>query len=107
MKMPIVAPALLVVGLGLGACASSYESRIERGLTRAGLSRPMASCMAERMVERLSTGQLQRLARFAKGVQGDIKSMTFREISRRAEALGDPEIVEVVTRAGIGCAIAA
>jgi hypothetical protein len=98
----IVATAVLAAG-----CASSYESRIERNLTRAGLSRPVASCMAERMADRLSTGQLKRLASFAKTFDRDIEDMTLAEVSRRVSAIGDAEIVEVVTRAGLGCAIAA
>jgi hypothetical protein len=28
-----------------------------------------------------------------------------REIQKRFQAIGDPEIVEVVTRAGLGCAL--
>ncbi|WP_300536727.1 hypothetical protein [Sphingosinicella sp.] len=90
----------------LAGCAASYESRIERSLTSAGISRPVAGCMADQMVDRLSTTQLKRLARFAKGVdRREVERMSLREIQKRFQAIGDPEIVEVVTRAGLGCAL--
>lgn len=72
----------------------------------AGLSRPMASCMADRMVDRLSTSQLRNLSRLAGAGDRDIGDMTIEEFLRRSRALLDPEIYEVVTRAGLGCAIA-
>lgn len=100
----VVVPACLVAIL-LSACAGGYENRIAGRLSDAGLSRPMASCMAERMVHRLSTPQLKRLANFGRNLDRDIDSMTIAEITRRFSAIGDPEIVEVVTRAGLGCAI--
>lgn len=99
-------PALVGVAL-VGACASSYESRITSRLTDVGLSRPIASCMAGRMVDRLSTSQLKTLARFGKGIDGDIRDMTIGEVTRRFAGIGDPEIIEVMTRAGLGCALAA
>ena len=90
----------------LAGCAASYENRIERSLTSAGVSRPVAGCMAGQMVDRLSTAQLKRLARFAKGVdRREVEQMSLREIQRRFQAIGDPEIVAVVTRAGLGCAL--
>ena len=104
MRMFLAAAAAALVTAG---CAASYENRIESRLADAGLSRPVASCMAGRMVERLSTSQLRRLASFAKGFDRDVRDMTLAEVSRRFSAIGDPEIVEVVTRAGLGCALAA
>ncbi len=96
----VVAAAALLAG-----CAS-YESRIERSLTSAGVARPVAGCMAGQMVDRLSTAQLKRLATFAKGVdRREVERMSIRDMHKRFQAIGDPEIVEVVTRAGLGCAL--
>jgi hypothetical protein len=99
-------PLALGAALALTACATSYEQRIETRLVAAGLSRPISRCMAERLVRRLSTAQLSRLGRAAQAYRGDPRDMTIRELTRQMETLGDPQIVEVVTRAGIGCAIA-
>ena len=89
----------------LSACATP-ESRVRTALIEAGLSRPVATCMAQRMVDRLSLGQLQRLSRLS-GLRSDrIGQLSVGEFLRRARALGDPEILTVMTTAGLGCAIA-
>jgi hypothetical protein len=92
--------------LALAACATP-ESRVRTALIEAGLPRPIATCMAQRMVDRLSMAQLQRLSRLSGLGEAQIGAMTVREFTRRVSALGDPEILSVVTTAGIGCAIAA
>lgn len=100
-------PVLIVVTAAalLAGCAS-YESRIESSLTSVGVARPVAGCMAGQMVDRLSTDQLKRLARFAKGIdRREVERMSLRDIHKRFQAIGDPEIVEVVTRAGLGCTL--
>lgn len=96
----------LALALALGSCASSYEARVTNSLVEAGLPRPLAGCMAERMVDRLSRDQLRSLGRLAGLRDRDMRAMTIEEFLRRSEALLDPEIFAVMTRAGIGCAIA-
>lgn len=92
----------------LSACASpSPETRIRTALMDAGLDRPVASCMAERLVDRLSIGQLRKLSSLSKLRERDLRVMTVEEFLHRTRALGDPQILRVVTSAGIGCAIAA
>lgn len=100
---------LAVAGLGalLAGCASP-EGRIASQLMDYGLSRSQATCMAEEMADRLSGSQLRRLADAALSLKregADLERMTVRDIMRRVNGLGDPEIVGVVTRAGIGCAV--
>lgn len=97
---------LIAAGAIVGGCATSYENRVASRLYAAGLPRPIADCMAGRMVDRLSVGQLQRISSFGKTLDRDMRDMTIGQITRRFAAIGDPEIVEVVTRAGLGCAIA-
>lgn len=99
-------PSVLAAALLTAGCSASYENRIASRLADAGLARPMASCMAARMVDRLSTSQLKQIARFGKGLDRDVKDMTVGEVTRRFAAIGDPEIIEVMARAGLGCAIA-
>ena len=89
----------------LSACATP-ESRVRTALLDAGLSRPVASCMAQRMVDRLSLAQLQKLSRLSGLSKTQIGQLSVGELLRRTKALGDPEILTVVTTAGLGCAIA-
>lgn len=97
---PILA-SLLVAG-----CATNVESKVESKLVEAGLSRPMASCMAERLVDRLSRDQLRDLGRLASLRDRNVGAMTIDQLLRHLRASVDPQVYEVVTRAGIGCAIA-
>ena len=96
-----------LVALPLAGCATpSPESRVRNALMDAGISPPMAGCMAERMVDRLSLVQLRQLGSLAKLPHRDIGNMTIDEFLYRVRALEDPEILTVVSRAGLGCAIA-
>ena len=49
LPLPILAAAFALAG-----CSTLYENRIESKLVDAGLSPPVATCLAERMVDRLS-----------------------------------------------------
>ena len=96
-------PALLIP-LALAACATP-QTRVRNGLTGLGLSYPIADCMAERMVDRLSLSQLSRLSSLDgfKGRQpGDISVNQFIGITR---GLQDPEVLGVVTSSGAICAV--
>lgn len=86
--------------LALSACATP-EARTRAALERTGLSRPVSACMASRMVDRLSLVQLQRLGRLGKLQQAG----SFDEFLRRTRALGDPEILGVVSSSGLNCAV--
>jgi len=89
----------------LAACATP-ETRVRTALLNAGLSKPVASCMAQRMVDRLSLAQLQRLSRLSGLREARIGELPVSDFLKRTRALGDPEILTVVTTAGLGCAIA-
>lgn len=90
---PVIALAAL-----LSACAVP-EARLRAGLVNAGLSRPLAACMAGRMVERLSLMQLRRI--------GDLPraraSVSVAEFLHRVRALRDPQIVSVSTSSAAIC----
>ena len=90
--------------LALAAC-SSPENRVKAALLEAGLSEAVSTCMAERMTDRLSIAQLQKLAEAGRGA-GPVGQMSLSELASRVRGIGDPEIVSVVTSAGVGCAIA-
>ena len=97
--------AFLLPILALSACATP-ESRVRTALLDAGLSRPVSTCMAQRMVDRLSLAQLQKLSRLSALRDTKIGNLTVGEFLKKTRALGDPEILTVVTTAGLGCAIA-
>lgn len=97
------APAVLLAlasALMLSGCATP-EARTRAALVKTGLAPPVASCMAARMVDRLSLAQLQRLGRLEKLKRaGD-----FEEFLRATRALRDPEIFGVVSSSGLICAV--
>ncbi len=101
MRLVLIALPLLA----LSACATP-ESRVRTALLNAGLSKPVSTCMAQRMVDRLSLGQLQKLSRLSALRDTKIGTLSVGEFLRKSRALGDPEILTVVTTAGLGCAIA-
>lgn len=97
----------VVAALALSACTTvSPEARVRSKLIEAGLRPPVAGCMAERMVDRLSLVQLKRLQSLGGLGKHDVRGMSVDELVYRLRALHDPEIVAVVLKAGIGCSIA-
>ncbi|HKX23295.1 MAG TPA: hypothetical protein VJM81_08485 [Rhizorhapis sp.] len=99
--------ALLLPLLPLAACTTSPEARVYNSLVKVGLSPPMASCMAERMVDRLSLTQLRRLSSLSSIKERDLGEMTIDEFIYRTRALQDSEMLSVVTSSGLRCAIVA
>lgn len=97
MKMKL---AIIVAPLLLSACAIP-EARLRTGLMNAGLSQAMASCMAERMVDRLSLIQLRRIGDLPRASS----SGSMGEFMHRIRSLGDPQILSVSTRSAALCAV--
>ncbi len=100
MKRAITALALLL----LASCATP-ETRIRTALINAGLPKPVSACMADRMVDRLSLLQLNKLRGLQKLTDSDLKKTTFEQFVKRTRSLQDPEILGVVTSSGVICAI--
>ncbi len=97
----IPAFAALLSGAALLPSCAVPEARLRTGLVNAGLSRPMAACMAERMVDRLSLAQLRRIgdlpyARDERSVPGFL---------HRVRALRDTEILTVASAAAAVCGV--
>lgn len=95
-----------LTALALSACATP-ETRIRTTLMDAGLSQPIAACMADRMVDRLSLVQLNKLNGLKKLRGQDMRKVTVEEFLRRTRSLQDPEILGVVTSSGLICAVRA
>ena len=92
--------------LALSACATP-ETRIRTALMDVGLSQPIAACMADRMVDRLSLIQLNKLNGLKKLRGQDMRKVTVEEFLRRTRSLQDPEILGVATSSGLICAVKA
>jgi hypothetical protein len=88
----------------LSACATP-EQRVRTGLTNAGLPRPVAACMAQRMVDRLSLLQLRRIGRLSDLRENGVRELSAEQLLNRARALGDPEILAVMASSGAICAV--
>jgi hypothetical protein len=106
MSMLRLVPLAALGALALVGCAHTYENRIRSNLVEAGLSGSLASCVAERLVDRLSAGQLQSLARLGRDVDRRGRDMTVEQFLRHYRGALDPQVYEVLARTGIGCAIA-
>ncbi len=94
------------VALALSACATP-ETRVRTALMDAGLSQPIAACMADRMVDRLSLVQLNKLSGLKKLRGQDMRRVTVADFLKRTRSLQDPEILGVVSASGLICAIKA
>ena len=89
----------------VAACAQPFEGRVASRLAEAGLPRPVADCMAGRWVERLSLLQLRKISSLADTLRGERGRLTIVRFVAKARQIDDPEIVEVVTRSSIACAL--
>ncbi|MFN0047096.1 MAG: hypothetical protein ACKVOS_11575 [Sphingorhabdus sp.] len=96
----------VLAAMTLAACATP-ETRVRTALMDAGLSKPIASCMADRMVDRLSLIQLNKLSGLKKLRDKDVRKLSVDEFLKRTRSLQDPEILGVVSSSGLICAIKA
>lgn len=96
--------ALLLLPLLISACATP-ESRMKAGLIEAGLSESQSTCMAQRMVNKLSLLQLRRIASLKNFTREEVGSMRLDRFLHNIRSLQDGEILSVTTRAALGCAI--
>jgi hypothetical protein len=96
----IAPPHIALLGAAMLCACAVPEARLRAGLVNAGLSPPLAGCMAGRMVDRLSLMQLRRI--------GDLpqarESLSVGEFLHRVRALRDPRILSVSTSSAALCA---
>ena len=100
-----LAASILLASL-VAACATP-ETRVRKALMDAGLSKPIATCMADRMVDRLSLIQLNKLSGLKKLRGQNMRKITVDELLKRTRSLQDPEILGVVSSSGLICAVKA
>jgi hypothetical protein len=94
----------LAAAMILAGCATP-QSQLRTGLIEAGLSKKQSACMAERMVDKLSLGQLLKIRSLGNLRDERIGEVGTKRLLRNVRALEDPEILAVTTRAAVGCAI--
>lgn len=89
---------VLAVALALSGCVSKLAyGRVKSALVDAGLSEANSACMADRMTDKLSIGQLRRL----QALQGEKRSMT--DYVAAVRRLGDAELIGVTVSAAALC----
>jgi len=89
----------LVLLVALAGCAPSKLAygRVKSALTDAGLSDANASCMADRMTDRLTIGQLRRL----QNLRGEKRSLG--DYVAAVRRVGDAEALSVTVSAAALC----
>lgn len=102
-RILLIAAALAVVT----GCAQALERRVANSLVEAGLSQSVANCMAKRWTDRLSAAQIKKISDLAEDVKREGRDLTAVGFINRVQAMDDPEIVSVVTRSSISCALTA
>ena len=97
----------LFVTLALAACAQPFEGRVASRLADAGLSRPMADCMAKRWVDHLNLLQLQKISSLSEDLQRERSGgrLTVGRFIERVRAVNDPEVFQVVSTSAAACAL--
>ena len=99
MRAKLLLPLPVALAALLAGCATP-EARIRAGLVDAGLSPPLAGCMAHRMAGRLSLGQLLRLRDLPRARE----ALSIGEFLHRVRALHDPDILAVTGSSAALCA---
>lgn len=94
-----LAAVLAATGLGAGGCVQKIaESRVRTALLDAGLSARNADCMAQRMVDRLTIGQLRKL----EALSGEKRSLP--DYVSAVRRVGDTEAIAVTASSAALCA---
>jgi len=89
----------VLLSLALSGCVEKIaENRVRTALVEAGLSDGISTCMAHRMVDRLTIAQLRKL----KALQGPKR--TIPEYVDAVRRVGDREVLEVTASSAALCA---
>ncbi len=103
--MPRISVLSLLAVVALAGCSSIAKPSVRSALIDAGARPSVADCMAERMTDRLTIAQLQKLKRI-KGAPGEKASdLSAVEIVQRVNRIGDAEVVAVTVSAGAVCSV--
>lgn len=95
MRRAVLVALLLAASGCVGKIA---ESRVRSALVEAGLSQTNADCMARRMVDRLTIGQLRKL----EALRGEKRSTA--DYVAAVRKVGDAEVIAVAASSAAFCA---
>lgn len=99
MRKPLLLGGLIAGALILSGCVSKLAyGQVKSALADAGLSDANAACMANRMTDRLSIGQLNKLKKL-KGANRSLGAFV-----TGVRQVGDREAIEVTVSAAALCA---
>lgn len=98
MQTRIISVAMLGMALVTGCVSKLAEGRVRSALVASGLSDANAACMAERMTDRLSIGQLRKL----QALQGPKRSLA--DWTSAVRKVGDRQLIEVTGSSALLCA---
>ena len=102
---------LLIILLGAGAVFTGLanplvEMQVKRALVESGIGEKRATCMAERMVGRLTIGQLWKLRQGMAPQAGEpAEGYGLGELTKRLDRVNDGEAVAVLTTSAGLCAL--
>jgi hypothetical protein len=97
------AVALALAALLVAGCVEQIaESRVQSALTDAGVGERTASCMAGRMVDRLTIEQLRRLEELNQTSPGTPED-SLADYLRRVARVGDAEVLAVTSSSAALC----
>lgn len=96
---------ILGLAILLAGCVEAIaESRVRTALLEAGVSESDSACMAQRMTDRLTIAQLQKLEAL-KDREGESNPTTLRDYVERVRRIGDAEVVTVTASSAALCAV--
>ncbi|MBU7580172.1 MAG: hypothetical protein KAF27_06830 [Porphyrobacter sp.] len=102
---------VLMIALGAGALFSGLANplvamQVKGALVESGIGEKRAECMAQRMVKRLSIGQLWKLRQGMAPLEGEPEEgYGLGELVKRLRRVGDGEAVAVLTTSAGLCAV--
>ena len=102
MRLALIAVAALAMS---GCVQKIAESRVRSALVEAGLSDKNADCMAARMVDRLTIGQLKKLEELRARAGERERPITIGEYLERVRRVGDSEVIAVTASSAGLCAV--
>ena len=103
MRLPLT---LAILALAIAGCVQTIaESRVHAALVDAGLSERNASCMADRMVDRLTIDQLKKLEALRARPGERERPVTIAEYLERVRRVGDSEVIAVTASSAGLCAV--
>ena len=113
MRMLLIVLSIALVGVGVwvftrdgGVLERVTQERVEGALLANGLPAPMASCMAEKLTDKLSISQLQKLEKLGpQGGETAIPNSSAAAIER-LRRVEDSEAVSVLIGAATTCGLA-